>query len=134
MPARVPIAGNIAPRVLVVEIDPPFIRPSGKHTFIADVNVPPEQLQNVWVSVSSSGEAAMSWDAHRGKWVYDWNTPRRAADILDSERAFVWAVSKDGVLSESFAVAIRWMFAEPSIQKVGGQDPIQGPGKNVSDF
>jgi len=112
MPERVATIGHAAPRVLGVELDPPFIRPRGKQAIIADISMAAERLQNVWVSVGPSGEAAMSWDDRRGKWTYEWTAPTRAEDILDAEHAYVWAVAKDGTLSESYEIAIRWMFAE----------------------
>ena len=104
----------MAPCIVAAQIDPPFIRPLGKHMIIASVNLPAERLKNVWVSIGSAGEAAMSWDSYRGKWASEWVAPTRATEILDAERAFVWAITKDGILSGSYAIAIQWMLTEQS--------------------
>ena len=73
----------------------------------------------------------MSWDAHRNKWIYEWLAPDRTTAILDAEHAFIWAAAKDGALSESFALRLRWMFAEPAIHKVLKQLDSSWP--NVRD-
>ena len=122
-------AGNSGPRAIAGAIHPPFIQAGRKHMFTADVNLPPDQLEHVWISVGSSGEALMTWNAHLRKWTYEWAAPPRATNILDADKAFVWAVSKGGIVGDSFPIPLRWMFAEPSTEKVTLQ--LESPWVNV---
>lgn len=112
MPSRLATSIHPAPRVRYVELTPRSTSPEGKQMVIAEIDVVAERLQNVWVSIGPSGEAAMSWDKRRKRWVYEWTAPTRVQDILDAEYAFVWAVSREGIVSEPFKIALRWLLTK----------------------
>jgi hypothetical protein len=131
LPVRVASAAAPAPRVLSVEITPPFLIQDAKHTFCADVDLPPERLANVWISVTQAGDMAMSWDAGGKKWVYEWTVPERTMDILDVDRAVVWAVSREGVTSPAFSIPLRWLFAAPSREKI--ERELESPWAHVRE-
>lgn len=131
MPVRVASAATSAPRVLSVEVTPPFLIESQKHTFCAEVDLAPERLANVWISVTQAADIAMTWDAGRRKWIFEWTVPKRPLDILDVDQAVVWAVAKEGVTSSAFSIPLRWLFAAPSPEKIERQ--LESPWPHVRE-
>ena len=45
------------------EVTPPFLTASAEQTFCAEIELPPERLADVWISVTQLEDAAMTWDA-----------------------------------------------------------------------
>jgi hypothetical protein len=131
LPMRVASPATPAPRVLAVEVTPPFLIESATHTFCAEINLPPERLANVWISVTAAQDIAMTWDAGRKRWIFEWTVPERTMNILDVDRAVVWAVAREGVTSSAFSVPLRWLFAAPSREKI--ERALESPWPNVRE-
>lgn len=131
MPVRIASAATPVPRVVSVEVTPPFITASVKHTFHADIDLPRERLANVWISVASAADMAMTWDAGRKKWTFEWTGPDRTTDILDVDRAVVWAVATEGGISSAFSIPLRWLFAAPAPEKIEQQ--LDSPWPHVRE-
>jgi hypothetical protein len=131
LPNRVASASNLAPRVLSVEVTPNFIVAGAKHTFFAEIDLPAERLASVWISVSQDADMPMTWDTSRKKWIFEWTVPDRAMDILDVDRAVVWAVAQEGTISSTFSISLRWLFATPSREKI--EWALESPWPNVRE-
>ena len=131
LPVRVTSAAASSPRVLAVEVTPPFLVASAKHTFCAEIDLPPDRLANVWISVTAAEDIAMTWEEGRKKWIFEWTVPERTMNILDVDRALVWAVAREGVTSSAFSIPLRWLFAAPSREKI--EQALESPWDNVRE-
>ena len=73
----------------------------------------------------------MHWDASRKKWIFEWEVTNRRLNILDVDRAVVWAVSRKGPIGPAFTIPLRYLFAEPSHEQIKRQ--LESPWPNVRE-
>ena len=115
----VPGAASRRPVVVSATVDPPFVGGGKDVTFGAVVDMPPEELRGVYLSCGWIGsDAPLAFDARSKSWQLRRPSPRRFP-ILDGDRAFVWAVARNGQISASRAVPIRWLLGNLSPEAVG---------------
>ena len=118
-----PDTGRAAPRldpavrVLRAELNGDNImRPGCSNVVTAEVNLPPEQLEGVYltapVSIGDTGfdlKCDMAMEYSGGKWVKAFQSDERIHLIIDDCRLSVWAVTKDGAESEALDVDFTWL-------------------------
>ena len=73
----------------------------------------------------------MTWDESRKKWIFEWTGPPRTVDILDVDRAVVWAVEKEGATSPAFSIPLRWLFSAPLRENL--EQALESPWPNVRE-
>jgi hypothetical protein len=63
-------------------------------------------------------DVALISDAGQKQWLFEWMGPGRAVDILDVDRAVVWAVARECATSPAVSIPLRWLFSAPSREKI----------------
>jgi hypothetical protein len=108
-PGRVVAIGGTAPRIHSAKMDPPFVGSGRPITFIATVDLPPERLRGVYLSAGWVGsDVPLRYDPRTKSWRFECPSPRRYP-ILDGDRAVIWAIGKDGAVSQSQTIPVKWI-------------------------
>ncbi len=59
----------------------------------------------------------MQYDAERKSWTFVGTALNRSGLILDVDHYFVWAMSKDGGISEPSRILVRWLFPGGTVEE-----------------
>ncbi|MCE5327145.1 MAG: hypothetical protein LLG01_12110 [Planctomycetaceae bacterium] len=97
------------PVVCDLQIDPPYLCEGVETKFSVSVDLPPEELEGVYLSYPVH-DAAMTYDASCGRWVIPVGGLGRAWLIMDVPSYHVWAVAKSGLVSEPISIPLEWRF------------------------
>lgn len=99
------------PVVTSLRLNPGYYREGETTRVLAAVNLPPEQLEAVYLSAGPWwNDEPMRYDAQEQAWVYDFTPPARWGLIMDVPRHAVWAVAKNGLVGQRARLEIRWRF------------------------
>lgn len=110
MPLRVAAASSgRAPVVTSVRMDPPYLQEGKETVFSAEVNLPQDQFEGVYISCPWN-DCRMTWDEGEKRWIWKWTACGRTGLIMDVPKYTVWAVSKTGVVSNAGEVMLDWRF------------------------
>ena len=89
-------------------------------TVYASVNLPPEELEGVYISAQISidnlknslrSDESMEYDMQRHVWKKTLTVGSRQALIIDGEAIHLWAVTKDRYVSQDCQVKVNWHLA-----------------------
>ncbi|MCY2928676.1 MAG: hypothetical protein NTV86_04120 [Planctomycetota bacterium] len=111
LPGRRQGAGDTrrAPVVSFAQMVPAYLREGQETSFSVVVDMPPEELEGVFISAPVY-DARMGYDAATGRWEWHWTPWPRSALIMDVPAYSVWAVAKNGLVSEPVSIPLTWRF------------------------
>ena len=103
------------PEVVWAYMEPKRLREGQPVSFHARVNLPPDELEGVYVSTfigpGSFCDHAMEYDQSAGLWSLTLRVGKRAVVILDCNESHVWAVAVDGSVSDAYRIGLEWHLA-----------------------
>jgi len=122
-------AGERSPTVLWAAMNPPVVGGTPQLVFTAAVDVPPEELRGVYLSVGWLGsDVRMTYDGGVKAWVFRSGTPGRFP-ILDGNTGQVWAIAKSGRFSPARSFPLKWNLGGFSPE--GAAAALASPWPNV---
>jgi hypothetical protein len=132
MPVRWEKAGAASeprPAVLSAEMNPPLVGGTREIVFTATVDVAPEELHGVYLSVGWLGsDVRMTYHASLKAWTFRCGTPGRFP-ILDGNTGHVWAIAKSGRFSATRSFPVKWNLGGFSPE--GAAAALASPWRNV---
>jgi len=97
-------------------MDPMNVREGQKVTFVATTNLPPDQIQAVYLSSIVGPDCwtdqELQYDSKTNQWSLTMRFGERVRIILDCPFSYVWAVAKNGHVSEPWKIPMKWLFSK----------------------
>jgi hypothetical protein len=97
------------PVVTEVAMTPPFLKVGQETVFTAAVDMPPGELEGVYLA-GPWHDVAMQYDALSGRWALPVGMGDRSGLIMDVHSYFVWAVAKNGLVGATKEIPLAWRF------------------------
>jgi len=103
-----PVDTRRAPVVASALMSPEYLHAGDGVNFSVAVDMTPGELEGVYIS-GPWFDAQMTYDSTTGRWGWGMGSMDRGW-IMDVESYFVWAVAKNGMISESLKIPLKWRF------------------------
>jgi hypothetical protein len=115
-PPNEPKPGDPVPVILSAWMDPMSVHEGQKVTFVATTNLPPDQIQAVYLSSIVGPDCwtdqELQYDSATHQWWLTMRFGERVRIILDCPFSYVWAVAKNGRVSEPWKIPMKWLFSK----------------------
>jgi hypothetical protein len=98
-----------APTITDMAMDPPFLKQGQETIFSATVDLPPCELEGVYIS-GPVADSAMTFNGTDERWIFRFTPSRRFALIMDVDHYRVWAVARNGLVSLAKKIILSWRF------------------------
>lgn len=112
--AKQPSPSDPGPVILSAWMDPMNIREGEKVTFVATTNLAPDQIQAVYLSSIVGPDCwtdqELQYESQTSQWSFTMRVGERVRIILDCPFSYVWAVAKNGHVSEPRKIPMTWLF------------------------
>jgi hypothetical protein len=116
MPERVRKTGEPVRVIESVAVDPVYFREEKPSVVLVKLNISREETEQVWISLPY-GDAPMDY-RESGEWTVTFAFPKREGLIMDIAFLRVWAVLKNGLVSEPADIPVQWRYGMPADQKI----------------
>ncbi|MBZ5516139.1 MAG: hypothetical protein LAN62_15080, partial [Acidobacteriia bacterium] len=114
-PAKEPRRGDPVPVIVSAWMDPASVREDQKAIFAATTNLPPEEIQAVYLSSIVGPDCwtdqELQYDPKASQWSLTVRFGERVRIILDCPFSYVWAVAKNGQVSEAQKIPTKWLYS-----------------------
>ena len=115
-PPKEPKPGDPVPVILSAWMDPVSVREGQKVAFVATTNLPPDEIQAVYLSSIVGPDCwtdqELQYDPKTSQWSLTMRFGERVRIILDCPFSYVWAVAKNGQVSEARKIPMKWLFSK----------------------
>jgi hypothetical protein len=115
-PPKEPSPSDPVPVILSAWMDPVVAREGQKMTFVATTNLPPDQIQAVYLSSIVGPDCwtdqELKYDPKTDQWSLTLRFGERVRIILDCPFSYVWAVARNGHVSEPWKIPMKWLFSK----------------------
>jgi hypothetical protein len=111
-PPGVPTGPDDTRRVPIIDdvkMSTPVLKQGQETVFSAAVDMPPDELEGVYIS-GPVADTAMTFNAASDRWIFNLTPSRRFALIMDVDHYRVWAVARNGRVSQAKKIFLAWRF------------------------